>query len=167
MSLVNGYVVVNGPPGINGRDGRQGPEGRRGPTGPPGEVYYAGETGPTGPTGSAPSFLFGKQIPNNNFLSGKRGDVYLNYDSWDIFNYNINWNFLGNIKGGTGPTGCTGQKGEQGYTGATGPSCCCKNIVTPNIPIRYFETTDETITGSKKYISGECLSELFCSWWFY
>jgi hypothetical protein len=166
MSAQPKYVVMEGPPGNDGKDGRRGPTGPRGETGPVGEVYYVGETGPTGPTGQAPTFIFGRGAPNPNYVTGKKGDTYINKDDWDIYNFNINWNYLGNIKGPTGDTGSTGYTGIKGETGPTGPPCEILSVVSPTIPIRYFETTHATITGVRKFLSGEVavmtyLSEIY------
>lgn len=163
MSLQPKYILVSGPPGESGRDGRRGPTGSRGETGPVGEVYYVGETGPTGPTGMAPLFIFGKGAPNPNYMKGSRGDTYINRDDWDVYNYNINWNYLGTLKGGTGSTGPTGCRGQDGITGPTGPSCLCQAVIYPSIPIKYFETTHETITGVRKFLSGEVCINTYIS----
>ena len=102
---------------------RQGPQGPAGPTGPQGAV---GATGPQGQRGMG--WHFGaNDVPTPP--SPVTGDLYFNYQSFDVYAYQSDpnggmiWNRVTSLRGpqgAAGPQGPQGEIGPQGATGATG-----------------------------------------------
>ena len=102
---------------------RQGPQGPAGPTGPQGAV---GATGPQGQRGMG--WHFGaNDVPTPP--SPVAGDLYFNYQSFDVYAYQSDpnggmiWNRVTSLRGpqgAAGPQGPQGEIGPQGATGATG-----------------------------------------------
>ena len=102
---------------------RQGPQGPAGPTGPTGPQGAQGETGPSGVRGLG--WFFGTDdVPTPQ--GAKAGDMYFNYQSYDVYAYQNNpgtgltWNRVTSMLGPAGPAGPQGAQGEQGPAGARG-----------------------------------------------
>ena len=106
-----------GEKGEKGDTGEQGPQGEKGETGetgaqgPQGEKGETGETGAQGPQGekgeAGSSFLHGHGVPNEE-TNGKVGDLYLDVDTWNVYEMTEDgWSVqpLGNIKGEKGDEG--------------------------------------------------------------
>ena len=102
---------------------RQGPQGPAGPTGPQGAQGAQGETGPQGARGLG--WFFGTDdVPTPQ--DANVGDLYFNYQSYDVYAYQNNpgtgltWNRVTSVRGPAGPTGPQGAQGEQGPAGPRG-----------------------------------------------
>ncbi|MDD5932958.1 MAG: InlB B-repeat-containing protein [bacterium] len=94
-----------GDKGDTGETGPQGPKGDKGDTGETGPQGPAGEKGDTGEAGKdGASFLTGTGAPADD--TGKDGDSYLDYSTWDFYiKSNGAWTKIGNIKGQDGSDG--------------------------------------------------------------
>lgn len=101
-----------GEQGSQGEQGPQGEKGEKGETGAQGPQGEKGDQGETGPAGS--SFLHGHGVPNAETL-GKVGDLYLDVDTWNVYEMTEEgWSVqpLGSIKGEKGDKGDQGEPFE-------------------------------------------------------
>lgn len=83
---------LKGQDGVDGTNGTDGKDGIDGTNGKDGSTWFSGITS-----------------PEEASLSPKLGDFYVNYSTWDVYQFDGNkWNELGGIKGDKGDKGDTG-----------------------------------------------------------
>ena len=138
---VDGEDGTSGTSGTSGQDGNDGSNGANGTSGTSGTSGVKGDKGNTGNAGangtsgtSGTSGINGSNGQNGqdgatitsysgNPQQGGRtvGDIHINTDNWNIFEWNgSNWDLVGNIKGTNGQNGTSGTSGTSGAKGATG-----------------------------------------------